>query len=255
MIRSITEAIESLPAEEIREWREINGDVLTDWSAMYTWTPTHVDAVAAAMSSWWLWTTDAQAAMGTVVASDPRVGVWLSCVAARTSLRYVTDGEERPRLAIEAAERWVRGEETGEECSRASILLKSFIQQTNPLYQSSDWLADLAKPLPRETGFRSAAYAASEAAELAYLASNETVDTRSWLGKRAGPILGLAAAAGAYFINKDLGTEEALLAFSTERDKRLREIVQIISYSCRDAIEAAAEGYLKNSLLWRQRNA
>ena len=35
--------------------------------------------------------------------------VLAACACARTSLKYVRPGEERPRLAIEAAEDWARG--------------------------------------------------------------------------------------------------------------------------------------------------
>lgn len=38
---------------------------------------------------------------------EKRVLVSIACDIARTALRFVRDGEERPRLAIEAAERWV----------------------------------------------------------------------------------------------------------------------------------------------------
>ena len=38
-----------------------------------------------------------------------------ACACARTVLRYVPAGEDRPRLAIEAAEGWVRGEVTVDE--------------------------------------------------------------------------------------------------------------------------------------------
>jgi hypothetical protein len=43
-----------------------------------------------------------------------------ACVCARSSLQWVTAGEERPRLAIEAAEKWTRGEATLEEVRKAA---------------------------------------------------------------------------------------------------------------------------------------
>ena len=42
------------------------------------------------------------------------------CACARTALRHVPDGEDSPRLAIETAERYARGEATDEELARAS---------------------------------------------------------------------------------------------------------------------------------------
>ena len=42
-----------------------------------------------------------------------------SCDCARTALQYVPAGEERPRLAIEAAEAFIRGDITVEQLSAA----------------------------------------------------------------------------------------------------------------------------------------
>ena len=36
--------------------------------------------------------------------------VWIACQCARLSLKYVPLGEDRPRIAIETAEAWTRGE-------------------------------------------------------------------------------------------------------------------------------------------------
>jgi len=45
--------------------------------------------------------------------------VLAACACARTALQCVPDGEDRPRIAIETAERWARGEATDEELSAA----------------------------------------------------------------------------------------------------------------------------------------
>src|SRR5208337_2959706 len=42
--------------------------------------------------------------------TDPRPFVLAACACARTVLHLVAAGEERPRIAIEAAEAWCRGE-------------------------------------------------------------------------------------------------------------------------------------------------
>ena len=48
--------------------------------------------------------------------SDSRKRLVLcACEIARTALQYVPAGEDRPRVAIETAERWTRGEATIEE--------------------------------------------------------------------------------------------------------------------------------------------
>ena len=41
--------------------------------------------------------------------------VLTACDCAETALKYVTDGEDRPRKAIEAARAWTRGEATLED--------------------------------------------------------------------------------------------------------------------------------------------
>jgi len=42
-----------------------------------------------------------------------------ACACARTALKYIPPGEERPRLAIECAERYARGEATDKELAAA----------------------------------------------------------------------------------------------------------------------------------------
>jgi len=47
--------------------------------------------------------------------------VLLSCAIARKVLKYVPEGEDRPRLAIEAAEKWAAGKETLENVEDAAV--------------------------------------------------------------------------------------------------------------------------------------
>jgi hypothetical protein len=58
------------------------------------------------------------ATLSALVAHKPGVDrslvVLAACDCARTWLRHVPPGEDRPRLAIETAEAWCRGETTGE---------------------------------------------------------------------------------------------------------------------------------------------
>ena len=51
---------------------------------------------------------------------ERKVLVRIACDCARTVLRFVPEGEERPRLAIEAAERWTRDEATIDEVRAAA---------------------------------------------------------------------------------------------------------------------------------------
>jgi hypothetical protein len=46
--------------------------------------------------------------------------VQAACACARQALQYIPAGEERPRLAIETAEAWARGEATIEELRKAA---------------------------------------------------------------------------------------------------------------------------------------
>ena len=50
---------------------------------------------------------------------DRRTIVLSACACARTALQYVPPGEDRPRLAIERAEAWCRGEATIEDVRRS----------------------------------------------------------------------------------------------------------------------------------------
>ena len=50
---------------------------------------------------------------------DRKVLVRIACDCARTALRFVPEGEDRPRLAIETTERWLIGEATIEEVRAA----------------------------------------------------------------------------------------------------------------------------------------
>ena len=50
---------------------------------------------------------------------DRKLIVTAACLCARQSLVHVRPGEDRPRIAIETAERWARGEATIEEVREA----------------------------------------------------------------------------------------------------------------------------------------
>ena len=53
------------------------------------------------------------------VSADRRVIVAIACDTTETTRVYVPAGEERPRVAIETARRWARGEATLEEVQAA----------------------------------------------------------------------------------------------------------------------------------------
>ena len=74
-----------------------------------TWAETQESAEAAwancARGHWMLWIVAR-------VGVDPNVVRLAACQCARRALQYVPEGEDRPRLAIEAAEAHARGEIT-----------------------------------------------------------------------------------------------------------------------------------------------
>ena len=62
------------------------------------------------------WMLHAAASVGV----DRCLVVLAACACARTSLRYVPEGEARPLRAIETAEAWARGEATAEQARTAA---------------------------------------------------------------------------------------------------------------------------------------
>ncbi len=62
---------------------------------------------------WLLW-------LAARVEIDRRLLVLAACDCARTALPLVAEGEDRPRIAIETAEAWARGEATTEEVQTAA---------------------------------------------------------------------------------------------------------------------------------------
>jgi len=62
---------------------------------------------------WMLW-------LAARVGADRKRLVLAACACARLSLKYVSPGEDRPRVAIETAEKWAHGEATIEEVKAAA---------------------------------------------------------------------------------------------------------------------------------------
>ena len=88
-----TETLRALRAsDEAQEW----ADARADESAYDLWR-------SCPRGDWLLW-------LATEAGVDRRQITLAACACARLVLDLVPDGEERPRLAIEAAEGWARGE-------------------------------------------------------------------------------------------------------------------------------------------------
>lgn len=105
--------------------KKINSDPhlgAIDWSDLSSlWTEARRKDAADTLRDWCLQQTDARAALQAITESSPRVGVWLACAVARSVLSHIPDGEDRPRLALEGAERWVRGELSEMQCRDADF--------------------------------------------------------------------------------------------------------------------------------------
>lgn len=217
MLNEITKAIAALPAEQQREWKDLHGDgedspLSLRWETSHVWTPEHREAVAVALHDWVLEQSDAREVLRTIARADRRVGVWLACACARTALRYVSAGEDKPRLAIETAERWVRGLATEHECRKAAA------------YAAARAAASAASAYAAAYAAASAAYAITYAAasDDDYTAAYDTA----------------ACAANAYAY-----TYAAYDVWTAARNSALRDLCQTIALSVREAIDAAAEGY------------
>ena len=87
-------------------------------SEALTWLSTQPDAAAAweacERPDWLIWWLKRQPA------TDRKTLVRIACACARTALRFVPEGEERPRVAIETTERWLVGDATIKEVRTAA---------------------------------------------------------------------------------------------------------------------------------------
>ena len=71
---------------------------------------------------------------------DRKLLVLAACACARTALKFVLKGEDRPRIAIETAEAWTRGEATIDQvrsAAYASALAAYAAYATNAPYAAS----------------------------------------------------------------------------------------------------------------------
>lgn len=98
--------------------------------------PEYVDWRAvtnAALRRWWDTSENAGDMLAYATTRLSRQAlVLLAAACARTALRYVPAGEERPRLAIETAEAWARGEATRDEARAAALELRLLILSDVP---------------------------------------------------------------------------------------------------------------------------
>ena len=110
--------------------------------------------------------------------------VLAACACARTALRFVPDGEKRPLLAIETAERWAKGEATLREM-RTAYAASAYAAAD--AYAASSAAASGAAYAAASGAYYAAAYAAYAAADAYAAASADAYAAAS------------AAASGAYY--------------------------------------------------------
>ena len=118
------------------------------------------------------------------VGVDRRVVVLAACECARTALVYVKMDEKRPRIAIETAERWARGDTTVSlsdvtEAADAAANVANAAAATYAAYVAANAAANaatnaayVAADVAAEAAANAATYAANAATYAAYAAAN-----------------------------------------------------------------------------------
>jgi hypothetical protein len=117
------------------------------------------------------------------------------CACARTALKYVPAGEERPRLAIECAERYARGLATADELAAAGAAARAAARAAAwNAARDAAWAA--AGAAARDAAGDAAGDAAWDAAwDAAGAAAGDAAGTAAWdaAGAAAGDAAGTAA--------------------------------------------------------------
>ncbi len=128
---------------------------------------------ACERGDWMLWLLGRLS--GSPESQSRKLLVLCACSCARLALPYVTEGEKRPRLAIETAERWACGDEgvslddvraaayaAADAANAADAAASVAYTAVYAAYTAADAAADAAN----------AAYAAANVANAAYTAAN-----------------------------------------------------------------------------------
>ena len=137
---------------------------------------------------------------------DRKVLVRAACACARTTLKFVKPGEDRPRIAIETAEKWTVGQATIEDVSAAAAAASAYAA-------AASYAADVASSA---AAFAAASYAADVASSAAAFASSAAAfAAASYAADVASSAAAFAAAAAAF-------------AADAARDKTKAEIIVII---------------------------
>jgi len=97
--------------EDLNEWSPLPSLHLTEQSTLAIECHDRFASVVIrnALASWTMSSNDAAVAISALARWDYRLAMWCACAVAETTLNLVPAGENRPRVAIEAARSWVLG--------------------------------------------------------------------------------------------------------------------------------------------------
>jgi hypothetical protein len=137
------------PCEDARTWlAEFPGTAAQAW-------------LRCPRGDWMLWVA-AHAGV------ERRLVVRAACDCARLALRFVPSGEERPRLAIEAVERWCKGEASQDDVRAAAAASSVYT-----IAVAAAAIATTTVAAASSSSVYAAAAAAAEAAAAAYASSSD----------------------------------------------------------------------------------
>ena len=91
---------------------------------------------------------------------DRKKLVLAACACARTALKYIPAGEDRPRIAIETAEAWTRGEATIEQVRTAAYAADAACAAADAAYAAAAHAAYTAAYAAAHAAYTAAACAA-----------------------------------------------------------------------------------------------
>lgn len=160
-----------LGAERTVDWRQVTED---------------------AFRHWWDTSEDAGALLAYAARSISRSAlVPLVTACARTALRYVPEGEARPRIALETAEAWARGEATLQQVRDAADAAGAYARTTDAAPAYAALSAAYATEAVYAASGAAAAGAAYDAAS-AHTSAFTVYGTRPWKTEREAALRALA---------------------------------------------------------------
>ena len=131
---------------------------------------------------------------------ERKVLVRIACDCARTALRFVPEGEDRPRLAIEAAERWTLGEATIDEVRAAAAAAAAVAYAADAAADAAAAAAYAAAyaAIAAAAAAAAAAYVADAVAAAAAYVADAAADAAAYVADAVADVAADAAAAAAY---------------------------------------------------------